>query len=364
MGDRDRVLIVGAGPTGLTAALELTRQGRSVTIVERNAVVTPLAKAVGISSHSLDLLHPCGVAERLLAEGIRLQTVFISVEGELIGAIDLSLIPHRYNFLLSLPQSRTEQIIVDRLAELGVQVRRNTEFVALAQRDDGVEVTLRDARGESAETCAYVFGADGSHSATRQAAGIGFDGYIHERLWSIADVEIPAWSDPEATAHAFLHAGGDVAFIIPIAPRRYRIISNTRDAVARVPGLAGMEKRVLLVDTFHVSVKLATAYREGRVFIGGDAAHVHSPVGGRGMNLGIEDAVCFARCLGADTLDAYNAERHPVGARWIRFSERFLSMAQTQSTALAAARNVALRAITSIPALQRVGLSRVAGVTE
>src|SRR5690606_13073975 len=116
-----------------------------------------------------------------------------------------------------------------------------------------------------------------------QAAGIGFEGYVHERLWSIADVEIAAWPEPAATAHVFLHPEGDVAFIIPIAEGRYRIISNTPDATGHVPGLQDLPHRMVLSDTFHVSVKQAATYGSGHVFIGGDAAHVHSPVGGRGM---------------------------------------------------------------------------------
>src|SRR5690606_624118 len=156
----------------------------------------------------------------------------------------------------------------------------------------------------------YVFGADGSHSAARQAAGVDFSGYVHERPWSIADVELAAWPQPPATAHAFLrrggaaaairpmpstrrpikahpaHAflqrGGGVAFVIPIASNRYRIISNTPDAVGKVPGLKDLAPTVVLSDTFQVSVKQAAAYSRNRVFIGGDAAHVHSPVGGRG----------------------------------------------------------------------------------
>lgn len=364
MVEAGRVLVVGAGPTGLTAALELARQGRPVTIIERHAEVTPLAKAVGISSNSLDLLAPSGVADRLLAEGVHLKKVFMSLEGSEIGAIDLSQIPHRYNFLLSLPQSRTEQIMVDRLAELGVTVRRETELVSLSQTDDAVTATLRHAGFENTETCDYVFGADGSRSTTRQALGIGFDGYVHERLWSIADVEIPGWPEPPETAHVFLHPHGDVAFIIPIATGRYRIISNTPDAVRHVPVLSKIAHDVLLADTYHVSVKQAASYRSGRVFLGGDAAHVHSPVGGRGMNLGIEDAMAFVRRLIEGTLDGYGEERHPIGARWIKLSERFLSLAQSDNTLLAPFRSMALRTMASVPALQRIGLSRMAGISE
>ena len=358
------ILIVGAGPTGLTAALELARRGIVPRIVDRKEGPTPLSKAVGISSHSLDILGPSKVAERLLADGIRISRAHFYAQDRELGIVDFSVLPHRYNFLLSLPQRDTETIMADVLAGLGVKVEWHTELEGVSETGDKAKARLKTAGGEEREAdFDFVFAADGADSTVRKAMGIDFAGYAHKRLWSIADAEIADWPYEPKTAQAFLHRNGDVGFIIPIGKNRFRAVSNTEDALARVPGDYRISK-LLRTDRFHIPVRQAVSYQTDRVFLGGDAAHVHSPLGARGMNLGIEDAASFARRLVEGDLAGYEAERRPVGRRWITLSERILSMAQSDSSLVQPLRNFVLSIIGHIPLLQRPILDRVAGLKE
>jgi 2-polyprenyl-6-methoxyphenol hydroxylase-like FAD-dependent oxidoreductase len=208
-----------------------------------------------------------------------------------------------------------------------------------------------------------VYGADGVGSRVRESLGVAFEGYDHARDWSIADAELADWPHAPGVAHLFLQPGGDVGFIVPIGPGRFRAISNTPDALARISG-GYRVARLLRSDRFHIQVRQATTYQSDRVFLGGDAAHVHSPVGGRGMNLGIEDACAFAHRFAEGALEGYTAERHPVGRRWIAASERTLAAVQATTPAAVALRNLAVWTVGHLPPLQRPLLRRAAGLTE
>jgi len=358
-----RILVVGAGPTGLTAAIELTRRGITPRIIDADDGPTPLSKAVGISPKSLDLLEPSGVTARLLERGIRVRRVHLHSGEKELGRIDFGVLSHRFNFLLSLPQSDTESIMASSMAGFGVGVEWGTRFVGLQTTNDGIEVSLERRRGSETAQFSHVFGADGVHSAVRDALGLPFDGFTHERTWSIADIEMAHWPyDPHA-GHLFLHSQGEVGFVIPIGENRFRAVSNTLDAMARIPETCRIA-RVVRTDDFRIPVRQAPTYRKANVFLGGDAAHVQSPVGARGMNLGIEDAATFVRHFFNGTLASYTAERRPVGQRWIQLSERVLRIAQSDGAARARLRDFALRIAGHVPALQKPALERVAGLRE
>jgi len=360
---RPNVLIVGAGPTGLTAALELARRGVVPRIVDRKEAPTPLSKAVGISPHSLEVLEPSGVSERLLSAAIKIRRFHFSFREHELGVIDFSVLQHRFNFLLSLPQKDTESIMADALWDFGARVEWRTTLAAMSELGDGVRTQLDTPDGFEEARFDYIFGADGVNSNVRAAMGLGFEGYTHKRQWSIADAEIGDWPYEPQAAHAFLHENGDVGFIIPIGEDRFRAVSNTPDALARIPGNYRVT-RLLRSDEFHIPARQAPRYQTARAFLGGDAAHAHSPLGARGMNLGIEDAACFARRLSNGSLDGYTAERWPVGKRWIALSERMLRLAQSNSRTTQTFRNLAFSVVGHVPALQRPLLERIAGLKE
>ena len=221
-----------------------------------------------------------------------MQGVQARYEGRLLAEIQVGRLPHRFNFLLALPQSETEALMEQALIGFGVRPEWRVELTAIRIVSGKVEVDLAGAHGGAFD---YVYAADGAHSRVRETLGLGFSGYTHKRLWSIADAVIPEWPFPEATALASLHRSGDIGFIIPIGPKRFRAVSNTPDALSQLPGVESAQ--VSQRDTFHIPVRQADRYQAGGVFLGGDAAHVHSPIGARGMNLGIEDAFVFVRRL-------------------------------------------------------------------
>lgn len=310
-----QVLVVGAGPTGLTAAVELRRLGVGVQIVDRRAGQSNLSRAVGILPASLDLLEPAGVAPRLVAEGVHFDGLRLHHRDRQIADLRFAAAGNRY--ILGLPQDRTEAILSDRLADLGVTVRYGTEVAAVAQDTGGVDVALAGGRVERFD---QVLAADGAHSPIRTALGLPFDGFDLPQDWGVADVDVEDWPHPGSLA-LYLADDGAMVLAAPMAPGRLRVVANRPRPLDLLP--VPMRIRTLRgTGQFHIAVRQVPHYSVGRVHLAGDAAHCHSPVGGRGMNLGIADACAFARHLVAGTLPAYGPERHAAGAAAIALSER------------------------------------------
>ncbi|MEQ8396897.1 FAD-dependent monooxygenase [Thalassobaculum sp.] len=345
------VLIVGAGPVGMAGAIELHRRGASVRIVDREGARTKLSKAVGINSQTLELLEPSGLTERLLAAGIRIARANLHFDGKPLVTLNLDRADHRFNFILALPQSATEGILEAALAERGVTVERETEMVAFSRHADSVTVSLRGPSGEGEAIAGRVLGADGPRSAIRQGLGIPFTGARYEETWSLADVTLD-WPYGYREVNLFLHANGALLFTVPIAPDRIRAISQTDNALALLPS-GSVVRETHWQSTFHVALRQAERYQDGRCFLAGDAAHVHSPAGGRGMNLGIWDACAFASRHAAGTLDGYTAERHAIGARILAITDRMFRVARLKPGIAQSARNLVMRHVVPIPAIQR-----------
>lgn len=314
-----KVLIVGAGPTGLTAGVELARLGVDATVIERRESESNLSRAVGIIPYSLKLLEPSGVTARLLAEGIKTQSAKIYLGDTLTARIPLQIKNPRYGYgtIIMLPQDQTEAALQDKFIALGGTVRYGTAFETLVQDDSGVTATLA---GGKMETYDYVIGADGIHSQVRTAIGVDYLGHDLPEEWSIADVDCDGWTNREDFTICVLPKG-DVAVVAPLAHDRCRVISNTPNALNSLP-LPMTVTRVRREGTFKISIRQVTDYRKGRVFLCGDAAHCHSPVGGRGMNLGIADAASAAQCIATGAIENYAENRHREGATTIKNSER------------------------------------------
>ena len=309
-------LVIGAGATGLVAAAELARRGLRVRVVERRDGPSPLSRAVGILPMSMPLLRRLGVAERIAKEAVVIRRGTIFDGARPVADIAMDLLDGRDMRLFSLPQDRTEAILAERLTEHGVEVEYGRAFEALEQDDGGVDVALAD--GETGRF-RHVLGADGARSDVRAALGIEPEGHALATRWSIADIDVR--EPTEGVFRVHLLPDGNVIFAIPIGEHRLRVVATVPKALDAVPIDLGVV-HVRREGDFAIHVQQVPRYGEGRVWLAGDAAHTHSPVGGRGMNLGMADGADWAARLAEGRLNGYSAARHARGAQIIAFTER------------------------------------------
>ncbi|GGL80058.1 FAD-dependent oxidoreductase [Wenxinia marina] len=348
-----RILVVGAGPTGLTAAVELARRGLVPRIVEKRATPSPFSRAVGIQSRTLDLLAPSGAAKAIAEEAIPFEGAILHDGRREIGRLPLG--HSEDSRLWGLAQDRTEAHLAAALRREGGAVEYGTTFEGLEQDGDVVRATV------ASETAEYdwVIGADGVHSAVRGALGLPFEGYDLPETWSIADVDAPGWPDPR-WFHGFFKPGGEVAVVVPLERARFRVIASDPDALAALPVPMAVSA-IRSTGTFRISVRQAPSFRVGRVCLAGDAAHCHSPVGGRGMNLGIADAADLAARISSGEVDGYEAARHPEAARVIRLTERVRRAVQSKEPWRQRLILRTLGLALQVPAVRRAAARRAAG---
>jgi 3-(3-hydroxy-phenyl)propionate hydroxylase len=322
------VVIAGGGPTGLMLAGELALAGVDVAIVERRASPELIgSRAGGLHSRTIEVLDQRGIADRFLSQG----QVHRAVSFNMIP-LDINDLPTRHNYVLGLTQKHIERILAEWVGELKVTIHRGRDVTEFAQDDAGVDVALSDGRSLRAE---YLVGCDGGRSLIRKAAGIAFPGWDATTSWLIAGVETadePKWGFHRDAAgiHAIGRGDGGSARIVLTEPQlRLDSEPTLRDVSEALIAVYGTDFRVhspTSISRFTDMTRQAAAYRDRRVLLAGDAAHVHPPVGGQGLNIGVQDAVNLgwklahvARRTSPDSLlDSYHAERHPVAARVLR----------------------------------------------
>lgn len=315
------VLIVGAGPTGLTAAIELARQGIIPDIVEKRTEPSELSRAVGIMPETIEKLRPSGAGDAIEKESMHLSRIMIYNGNSQLLNVDFTTLSNQpVRTMFFLPQNRTESLMAEALEKYGVTVRYGCEVTEVETTDQHTTVHFSNA---NSKTYNWVIAADGRDSIVREQLGIKYPGIDLDGDWSIADVDVSDY-DPSVVSlwiQDQVDHNGVFTLILPIEPNRVRIVSSTPDALANMAIKLDI-RNVRRTGTFNIAIRQAETYKKGRVLLTGDAAHCHSPVGGRGMNLGIDDAVAAAKAIINGTTDEYSDARHAIGAKVLQISER------------------------------------------
>ncbi|HVF10704.1 MAG TPA: FAD-dependent monooxygenase [Abditibacteriaceae bacterium] len=348
------VIIIGAGPTGLSLACQLIRYGISFVIIEKNEGVTPFSKALGVHARTLEIYEQLGLAQEAVKRGTIAGKVRLLEGGQIRGEMNLSSLGQglsAYPYMLVLEQDKNEQLLYGYLQSHGKDVLWQTELESFSHTPEHVTAHIRDATGASqAIEAKYLVGCDGPRSSVRHALGLTFEGSTFERLFYVADVQVD-WEFSHDALHICLVRNAVVAFFPMQGDNRYRIVGAFPAGTDKVEGeidFDEIEQRIKVetevpleishvnwFSVYRVHTRHVNRFFEGRCFLAGDAAHIHTPAGGQGMNTGIQDAYNLAWKLafvikgkaGAHILDTYNQERLENAKRLLDTTDRMFNIA-------------------------------------
>ena len=332
----------------MTAGIELARRGIHAKIIDKKPAPSKLSRAVGILPSSLDILAPSGVTSHLLEEGIKIQEARVFSGTQKVLSLSLKGGRPERDYIIALAQDRTEEILRKALIRFGGSVIFGQELIDLDQNEERTVVRTSDGNESVYD---IVIGADGINSKTRESVGIEYPGFDLPETWSIADVDVQNWPN-KGVFTACLLSGGRVVVIVPLEADRYRVISNTEDALATLP----LQMNVITKHRegqFKISIRQATCYNMGRVFLAGDAAHCHSPVGGRGMNLGISDAAELVSRITTNRFNEYSTSRRQAAVKIIEGSEKARKLLTSRSFLTRIITTTAFRSVNLFLFLQR-----------
>lgn len=360
-----RVLVVGAGPTGLVLALALRRRGIACRLVDRAPEPSRHSKALAVQARTLEVMERLGLAGRFLAASVPVRGMVLHLGGGEAAPVRITVpeVHPRYPALVSLPQAETERILL----EAGAAPERGVEFIGL----DGGGALLRHADGREERDLAadWIVGCDGAHSAVRHAVGAAFPGGRYPQQFVLADCRAEGLEP--GIAQIFPGPSRTLAFL-PLPDGRWRGIAVLRpDAEAPdAPTLALFaQEGVRLSDlgwysAFRISHRMAARFRHGHVVLAGDAAHIHSPLGGQGMNIGVQDAWSLAAALaeGEAAVDRWAAERQALARRVLRVTDLATRTMTARGHVAVWLRDRVLRAVASRPAMVRGLVRAVAGL--
>ncbi|MDM2349432.1 2-polyprenyl-6-methoxyphenol hydroxylase-like oxidoreductase [Mycobacteroides abscessus subsp. abscessus] len=358
------VLIVGAGPVGLVAAHELARRDVQVRIIDKRPIPTDESRACAVHARSLDMFARMGIADELIAAGVKSVDMNMVAGGDTLMRVPFNRVDTAFPFCLVIPQTETERVLSEQLQALGVTVERSATLTTLHQDDDAVHVDVEYAGGDTEQiSTPWLIGADGAHSTVRDLVEAEMKRESDNERFVLGDV-VADHHLGDDHMYTFLASDGPVV-VIPMGNNRIRIMPQV-PATSDKPTAPTVEDLQSIIDervggitisdthwltSFDIRYGQVAQYRHQRVFLAGDAAHIHSPAGGQGMNTGTQDAFNLAWKLaaavrgdgGQELLDSYHTERHPVARGVIRFTN-LLTKVGTLDSGAAAARNVVMRA--------------------
>jgi 2-polyprenyl-6-methoxyphenol hydroxylase-like FAD-dependent oxidoreductase len=380
-----QVLVVGAGPTGLVLAAQLLARGIDTRIVDKGDGPARESRAVSVHARTLELLDTMGLADIFIEHGQRMRRFRMYAGNRSLLNLDMTCNGSRYGFILNLAQSETERLLRTRVHELGGVIEQRTELTGACERGDGVDATVRDAGGRATEIRAgYVAGCDGAHSKVRHELGVAFEGQPYAQDFLLADVALDGAGSEDAS-HLFFRPDGRTLVCLPMGRHRWRLVMpNAGDRAGRPPTFEEIQeqveqrapRRITVSDPgwmacFRCHLRSTTAYRRGRVLLAGDAAHIHTPAGGQGMNTGMMDAGNLAWKLAlaagghaADSLlDTYQTERLPAGVNTLGFTNKIFQWSTMRHPVKRAVRDVLVPAATHLPAVQRRAARRLSQIS-
>jgi 2-polyprenyl-6-methoxyphenol hydroxylase-like FAD-dependent oxidoreductase len=371
------VLVVGAGPTGMTAAIELARRNVGVRIVERRTEPSTLSKALVVHARTLEFMDILGVADEMVRSGYTSPGIDFSANAEKPLRANMYGLDTRFPYILILPQAKTEAILERRLNELGVEVERGCTLTDFTEIEEGVRGTVEKEEGGTFEVEArYLVGADGAHSTVRKTLELPFEGSSYNWTAFLGDVQLHGHQAEGGTEQHSNDRG--LAFIVPFDDGSHRVVTidnkyqsdrkkreltleELQESISAILG-----KQVELTDPkwltrWGSSLRLASQYRVRRIFIGGDATHTHSPAGGQGLNTGVQDAFNLGwklsyvvKGIAPETLlDTYNRERHAIGERVLFISDLLLRSLRLSQPLLRKLREALFRIFIPLPFVQR-----------
>lgn len=361
--DDAEVAVVGAGPVGLTLASMLSGYGIRTTVLDKAKGPADHSRAAVVHARTLETLEPLGVVDEMVAKGVVVPHFGVRDRDRRLLAIDFEDLPTTHPYTLMLPQDETERILHETLRRHGGEVQWGREVTAATQNAEGVELKVCSAtHGEGRLRARYLIGCDGANSTVREASGIPFEGATYPQSFVLADVRM-SWPLPEDEVQLFFSPEGLVV-VAPLPGGRHRVVA-TVDEASPEPSLSDVQtlldvrgprnptpsiEEIVWSSRFRVHHRVASRFRDGGVFLCGDAAHVHSPAGGQGMNTGIQDAVNLAWKLAlvlreqapTSLLDSYENERRPVAQDVVSTTDRLTRLATMRSPVTRRLRNILL----------------------
>lgn len=367
---REPVLIVGAGPVGLMMALELAKLGVEFRIIEKEKKPIIMTKALGIHARTQEILKDLGLLDSFAKEGYQVPQANLYSEGKRLVTLDFKKVETPFPYVLDIPQYKTEKILNDHLNDLGYFVERPVELVSFKQDEHNIEATLQHLNGGIEQVkVPWMISCEGAHSTIRRLLGLEFKGYPYSQNFSVVDLTIDSHKYSDNSMHIIFHEDG-VTALFPIGAKRYRVVCDTTKSHSPNQAITFEDFEKLLhkrIDReatfsnpewpmdFHIHHRQVDHYMRGRVFLAGDAAHIHSPAGGQGLNTGLQDAHNLAWKLAlviqnkADPslLDSYHQERYPVGKNVLKQSDMMTHLSTMKNSYKKMFRNCLLKSIGS-----------------